>query len=131
MRQRMVSTVTHLNSANIGHSPKARQLSLTPGTRLRNIYRHILPSATVPDHSYPSPSARASVTMPPDMTSEGCGEVPRVEIPSEYAPKGVQMTTPNGLNYYQVVPAAGVTRSDFAIIQYYDVGPLTLTVHSL
>jgi len=62
--------------------------------------------------------------MAPDMTSEGCGDVPRVEIPSEYTPKGVQRTTPNGLNYYEVVPASGVSRSDFAVIQYYDVlGP--------
>lgn len=64
--------------------------------------------------------------MPLDMTSEGCGEVPRVEIPSYYTPKGVQKTTPNGLNYYEVVPASGVSRNDFGIIQYYDVSPLIL-----
>ena len=118
-----MSALTYFTGANVGHLTKARQLSMTPSTRLRNIYHHILPSATVP--TLPSSSGRASATMAPDMTSEGCGEVPRVEVPSEYTPKGIQKTTPNGLNYYQVVPASGVTRSNFAVIQYYDVGSLT------
>lgn len=55
-----------------------------------------------------------------DMTSEGCGDIPRIENPRTYKPKGVQKKTPKGMGYYEVIPP-NVTRPDLAIIQYYDV----------
>lgn len=71
-------------------------------------------------------SAAMSSSEPPasgsagDMTSEGCGEIPRIENPRTYKPKGKQRKTPGGMSYYEVVPKE-VTRPDLAIIQYYDV----------
>lgn len=77
-------------------------------------------SATASKMSSNPPASGSSGAPGRDMTSEGCGEIPRIENPRTYKPKGVQKKTPGGMDYYEVVPEV-VTRPDLAIIQYYDV----------
>jgi len=56
-------------------------------------------------------------------TADCCNAVPRLELPSTYAPKGVDKETPAGLKYYETIPAEGVKHADIAVIIYYDVCP--------
>jgi len=49
-----------------------------------------------------------------------CGDLPRLENPSEYTVKGTIKKTPNsGIPYYEV--AIDVKRTDLAVIQFYDI----------
>ena len=56
-----------------------------------------------------------------NRTSACCGDVPRLELPEEYKPKGTTKKTPKGLSYYESIPDGGSKHPEIAVVVYYDV----------